>query len=37
VHFRNAHRERLGQPLSGEVKLELLSGEKVLQTARVPF
>ncbi len=37
VHLRNARRERPGQPLSGEVKLELLSGEKVLQTARVPF
>ena len=37
VHLRNARRERLDQPLSGEVKLQLLSGEKVLQTARVPF
>ena len=36
VHLRNARRERLGLPLSGEVKLELLSGEKVLQSARVP-
>jgi hypothetical protein len=37
VHLRNARRERLGQPLTGEVKLELLSGEKVLQTAHLPF
>jgi hypothetical protein len=36
VHLRNARRERLGQPQSGEVKVELLSGEKVLQSARVP-
>jgi len=36
VHLRNARRERLGLPLSGEVKLELRSGEKVLQSARVP-
>jgi hypothetical protein len=36
VHLRNARRERLGLPLSGEVKLELLSGEKVLQSASVP-
>jgi hypothetical protein len=36
VHLRNARRERLGLPLSGEVKLELLSGDKVLQSARVP-
>jgi len=35
VHLRNARRERLGQSLSGEVKLELRSGEKVLQTERV--
>ena len=36
VHLRNARRERLGLPLSGEVKLELFSGEKALQSARVP-
>lgn len=36
VHFRNARRERLAQPQSGEVKIELFSGEKILQTARVP-
>ena len=36
VHLRNARRERLGQPQSGEVKMELLSGEKILQSARVP-
>jgi len=36
VHLRNARRERLGLPLSGEVKLQLLSGEKVLQSASVP-
>jgi hypothetical protein len=36
VHLRNARRERLSQPQSGEVKVELLSGEKVLQSARVP-
>ena len=35
VHLRNIRRERLGVPLSGEVKLELLSGEKILQSARV--
>jgi hypothetical protein len=36
VHLRNARRERLGLPVSGEVKLELLSGEKILQSTRVP-
>ncbi len=36
VHLRNARRERMSQPISGELKLELLSGDKVLQTARVP-
>ena len=36
VHVRNARRERLGQPLSGKVKVELLAGEKILQSARVP-
>lgn len=36
VHLRNARRERLGQPQSGEVKVELLSGDKILQSARVP-
>jgi len=36
VHLRNARRERLSLPQSGEVKLELLSGEKILQSARVP-
>jgi hypothetical protein len=35
VHVRNARRERLGQPLSGEVKVELLSGVKILQSARI--
>jgi len=36
VHLRNARRERLGQPQSGQVKVELLFGEKVLQSAQVP-
>lgn len=36
VHLRNARRERLRQPQSGEVKVELVSGEKILQSARVP-
>ena len=35
VHLRNAQRERLGPPLKGEVKIELLSGDKVLETRRV--
>jgi hypothetical protein len=36
VHLHNVHRERLGLPLFGDVKLELLSGEKILHSARVP-
>lgn len=36
VHLRNARRERFGQAQSGEVKVELASGDKILQTARVP-
>lgn len=35
VHLRNARRERLGQPQSGEVNVELLSGEKILQTTHI--
>ena len=35
VHLRNAQRERLGAPLGGVVKIELLSGETVLQTKSV--
>ncbi len=35
VHLRNARRERLGQQLSGELKLELRSGEKILHAERV--
>ena len=36
AHLRNLRRERLGQPLSGEIKIELLSGGAVVETARVP-
>jgi len=36
VHLRNARRERQSLPLAGEVRLELLSGSTVLDTARVP-
>jgi hypothetical protein len=36
VHLRNAQRERMGVPLGGEVRIELLSGDRVLQTQRVP-
>ena len=35
VHVRNARRQRLGLPQTGEVKIELLSGSAVLETARV--
>jgi hypothetical protein len=35
VHLRNARRERLGAPLAGVVKIEMLAGDKVLQTQRV--
>ncbi|MGB7759603.1 MAG: beta-galactosidase, partial [Bryobacteraceae bacterium] len=35
VHLRNAQRERLNAPLAGEVKIEMLSGEKVLETRRL--
>lgn len=35
VHLRNARRERLGAPLAGVVKIEMLSGDKVLGTQRV--
>jgi hypothetical protein len=36
VHLRNARRELLLQPLDGEIKVELLSGTSVLDTANVP-
>lgn len=36
VHLQNAHRERLNLPLTGEVKVELLSGATVLDVAQVP-
>jgi len=36
VHLRNARRERLALPQTGEVKLELLSGSKVLDDVRIP-
>src|ERR1700730_3968363 len=36
VHLRNVHRERRARLQSGEVKVELLSGTTVLDTARVP-
>ncbi len=36
VHLRNARRERLNQPQTGEVKLELLWDNSVIDTARVP-
>ena len=35
VHLHNARRERLNLPLSGEAKVELLSGTTVLDTADV--
>jgi hypothetical protein len=35
VHLQNARRDRLNLPLSGEVKVELLSGTTVLEAARV--
>lgn len=35
VHLHNVRREHLMQPQTGEVKLELLSGATVLETARV--
>ena len=35
VHLRNAQRERLGAPLKGVVKIEILSGDQVLRTQRV--
>ena len=35
VHLRNAHRERLSQPQSGEVKVELLFGTTVIETTQV--
>jgi hypothetical protein len=35
VHLRNARRERLMQPQTGEVKLDLLSGNTVLESAAV--
>ena len=36
VHLRNARRERLKQPLAGEVTIEMLSGDKVIHTRRLP-
>lgn len=36
VRLRNARRERLSQPLTGDVKVELISGNTVLETATVP-
>lgn len=36
VHLRKPRRERPEPPPTGEVKVELLSGETVLDTARVP-
>jgi len=36
VHLRNSRRERLGQPQSGKVKVELVSGSSVLDSADVP-
>jgi len=36
VRLRNARRERLSLPVTGNVKLELLSGKTVLDTATVP-
>jgi hypothetical protein len=36
VHLRNAQRERRNAPLAGEVRIEVLSGDKVVQTLRVP-
>jgi hypothetical protein len=36
VHFRNAHRERTAQPQSGEIKVELVAGTTVLETAQIP-
>src|ERR1017187_3351403 len=32
VHLRNAQRERLGAPLEGVVKIEMLSDDQILQT-----
>ena len=36
VHLRNAGRERANQPLSGEVRLQLMSGNVVVETLSVP-
>jgi hypothetical protein len=36
VHFRNAYRERRSQTLSGTVKVELLSGDSVLDSSSIP-
>jgi hypothetical protein len=35
VHVLNAHRQRLGQPQTGSVRVELVAGEKVLASTRV--
>ncbi len=35
VHLRNSRRERQAQPLTGDVKVELLSGDTVVDTAQV--
>ncbi|MBZ5564833.1 MAG: beta-galactosidase, partial [Acidobacteriia bacterium] len=35
VHFRNARRQRLGQPQTGSVRVELVAGENVLASAQV--
>jgi Beta-galactosidase len=37
VHFRNSHSERVGEQTSGVIKLELLSGERVIDKAEIPF
>jgi hypothetical protein len=36
VHLRNAGRERANQPLAGEVRLQLMSGNVVVETLSVP-
>jgi hypothetical protein len=36
VHLRNANRERANKPLTGEVRLQLLSGNLVEETQTVP-
>jgi hypothetical protein len=36
AHLRSLRRERLSQPLTGEVKIELVDGERVIDSTRVP-